>query len=47
MGELARMTEGGRVRLVTVLGPAGMGKTRLIEHFTAGVGDDEPHRRFP
>ncbi len=37
---LARTTEGGRGQLVTVLGPAGMGKTRLIEHFLAGIGDD-------
>jgi len=33
-------TESGRGRLVTVLGPAGMGKTRLVEHFLAGVGQD-------
>ena len=32
---LARTTQDGRGRLVTVLGPAGMGKTRLVEHFLA------------
>jgi class 3 adenylate cyclase/tetratricopeptide (TPR) repeat protein len=37
---LARTTEGGRGQLVTVLGPAGMGKTRLVEHFLAGIGQD-------
>ena len=37
---LARTTQDGRGRLVTVLGPAGMGKTRLVEHFLAGLGQD-------
>lgn len=36
---LARTTEGGRAQFVTVLGPAGIGKTRLIEQFLAGVGE--------
>jgi class 3 adenylate cyclase/tetratricopeptide (TPR) repeat protein len=40
MDSLARTTEGGRPQFVTVLGPAGMGKTRLVEHFLAGVGAD-------
>lgn len=34
---LARMTQGVVGQLVTVLGPAGMGKTRLVEHFLAGI----------
>src|SRR5450759_2816636 len=37
---LARTTERCRVDLVTVLGPAGIGKTRLVEHFLAGIQDD-------
>ena len=37
---LARTSQGGRGQLVTVLGPAGMGKTRLVEHFLAGLGQD-------
>jgi class 3 adenylate cyclase/tetratricopeptide (TPR) repeat protein len=37
---LARMTEGVVGQLVTVLGPAGMGKTRLVEHFLAGIDRD-------
>jgi class 3 adenylate cyclase/tetratricopeptide (TPR) repeat protein len=37
---LAQTTQDGRGRLVTVLGPAGMGKTRLVEHFLAGIGQD-------
>lgn len=36
---LARATEGARAQFVTVLGQAGMGKTRLVEYFLAGVGD--------
>jgi len=37
---LARTTEGGRGQLVTVLGPAGMGKTRLVERFLDDAGAD-------
>ena len=37
---LARTRKDGRAQLVTVLGPAGMGKTRLVEHFLAGLGKD-------
>jgi class 3 adenylate cyclase len=37
---LAQTTQDGRGRFVTVLGPAGMGKTRLVEHFLAGIGQD-------
>jgi class 3 adenylate cyclase/tetratricopeptide (TPR) repeat protein len=43
-GELARLrdefesTLSGGCRLVTVVGPAGIGKTRLVEEFTASLG---------
>lgn len=37
---LARAVEVGRGQLVTVLGAAGMGKTRLVEHFVGGLEDD-------
>jgi predicted ATPase/class 3 adenylate cyclase len=37
---LVRTTADGRGQLVTVLGPAGMGKSRLVEHFLAGVGGE-------
>lgn len=34
---LARTTEDGRGQLITVLGTAGMGKTRLVDHFLLGI----------
>jgi Predicted ATPase len=37
---LARATEGGRGHFVTVLGPAGIGKTRLVENFLVGIDAD-------
>jgi len=37
---LAGTTQDGRGRLVTVLGPAGMGKTALVEHFLTGLGPE-------
>ncbi|MCW2679752.1 MAG: adenylate/guanylate cyclase [Frankiales bacterium] len=37
---LARAVEVGRGQLVTVLGAAGMGKTRLVEHFVGELDED-------
>ncbi len=36
-----QMKPGGRPRLLTLLGPAGIGKSRLLEHFAAGLHERE------
>ena len=40
MGALARARSSGHVELVTVFGPAGVGKSRLLREFVARAGDE-------
>ena len=39
---LDEVLEARRPRLVTVLGPAGVGKSRLVHEFVSGIGDQRP-----
>ena len=45
-GQLDEVLETGRPRLVTILGPAGVGKSRLVQEFVAGVRTRQPNARI-
>src|SRR6267143_1386611 len=44
--QLDEVLETGRPRLVTILGPAGVGKSRLVQEFVAGVRTRQPKARI-
>ena len=44
--QLDEVLETGRPRLVTILGPAGVGKSRLVQEFVAGVRTRQPNARI-
>ena len=44
--QLDEVLETRRPRLVTILGPAGVGKSRLVQEFVAGVGARNPNARI-